>query len=68
MNGNGKADYMVVNKNTGAINIYWNHGPDTSWENSWKFVPGGEIAVGVPHANWDTLRFPDSKFQVGTFL
>lgn len=50
---------MVVNPNNGAVRIWWNYGPDESWFNGWKFVEGGEIATGVPHANWETLRFPD---------
>ncbi|EFQ34084.1 uncharacterized protein GLRG_09228 [Colletotrichum graminicola M1.001] len=52
-------DYMVVNRNNGSVEIWWNYGPDDSWVNGWKFVEGGEIASGVPHANWETLRFPD---------
>ena len=52
-------DYLVVNNNNGAVTVYWNYGPDANWANGWKFVPGGQIASGVPHANWDTLRFPD---------
>ncbi|XEU97523.1 hypothetical protein FSHL1_002809 [Fusarium sambucinum] len=41
MNGDGMADYLVVDPSKGS------------------FVPGGEIASGVPHANLKTLRFPD---------
>jgi hypothetical protein len=59
LNGDGKADYLVVNPDNGAVDVYWNYGPDPSWENGWKFVPAGQIASGVPHANWGTLRFPD---------
>jgi hypothetical protein len=59
LNGDGKADYLVVNPNNGTVDVYWNYGPDSSWENGWKFVPAGQIASGVPHANWGTLRFPD---------
>ncbi|KAF6833212.1 hypothetical protein CPLU01_05731 [Colletotrichum plurivorum] len=59
MNGDGLDDYMVVNPNNGAVKIWWNYGPDDSWVNGWKFVEGGEIASGVPHANLKTLRFPD---------
>ncbi|KAK7973640.1 elongation factor Tu GTP binding domain-containing protein [Apiospora arundinis] len=59
MNGDGMDDYMVVNPDTGAVRIWWNYGPDPDWVNGWKFVDGGEIASGVPHANWATLRFPD---------
>lgn len=45
--------------------MYWNRGSDPSWENGWRFEPhpgpGGstQLAVGVPHANLATLRFPD---------
>ena len=53
------ADYLVVDQDTGAVTVYWNEGPDDNWENGWRFVPGGVIATGVPHANWATLRFPD---------
>ncbi|OCL02267.1 carbohydrate esterase family 3 protein [Glonium stellatum] len=59
LNGDGKDDYLVVNPNNGAVDVYWNYGPDSSWENGWKFVPAGQIASGVPHANLGTLRFPD---------
>ncbi|TLD05009.1 uncharacterized protein PgNI_09260 [Pyricularia grisea] len=59
MNGDGLDDYLVVNPDNGAVRIWWNYGPDSNWVNGWKFVEGGEIATGVPHANWDTLRFPD---------
>lgn len=48
-----------MNPNTGAVDVYWNYGPDNSWANGWKFVPAGQIASGVPHANLATLRFPD---------
>jgi hypothetical protein len=50
---------MVVDPNDGAVSIWWNYGSDDSWDNGWKFVGGGQIASGVPHANWVTLRFPD---------
>ncbi|TIC96910.1 hypothetical protein CH35J_007763 [Colletotrichum higginsianum] len=52
-------DYMIVNPQNGAVKIWWNYGADESWVNGWKFVDGGQIASGVPHANWATLRFPD---------
>lgn len=41
------------------MRAFWNHGADDSWSNGWKFVDGGIIATGVPHANLATLRFPD---------
>ena len=59
MNGDGKADYLVVNSDTGAVDVYWNLGADPHAENGWRFQPGGQIASGVPHANLATLSFPD---------
>ncbi|KAK1523960.1 uncharacterized protein CCOS01_09047 [Colletotrichum costaricense] len=59
MNGDGLEDYMIVNPQNGAVKIWWNYGADESWVNGWKFIDGGQIASGVPHANWATLRFPD---------
>ncbi|XWX00175.1 hypothetical protein V2A60_008195 [Cordyceps javanica] len=52
-------DYLVVNPRNGAVRVFWNYGPDNDWANGWKFVDGGVIASGVPHANLATLRFPD---------
>lgn len=49
----------MINPETGAIRVWWNYGPDSGWSNGWKFVEAGQIARGVPHANWKTLRFPD---------
>ncbi|KAJ3565378.1 hypothetical protein NPX13_g7525 [Xylaria arbuscula] len=59
MNGDGMDDYLVVNPKDGSVRVWWNYGPDANWDNGWKFVAGGEIASGVPHANLETLRFPD---------
>ncbi|KAF2162085.1 carbohydrate esterase family 3 protein, partial [Zasmidium cellare ATCC 36951] len=59
MKGDSKADYLVVNGDTGAVTVYWNEGPDNSADNGWRFNPGGVIATGVPHANLQTLRFAD---------
>ncbi|OAA69170.1 lipolytic protein G-D-S-L family [Akanthomyces lecanii RCEF 1005] len=59
MNGDGMDDYLVVNPRNGAVRVFWNYGPDDTWVNGWKFVDGGVIASGVPHANLATLRFPD---------
>lgn len=53
------ADYLVVNPENGSVKIWWNYGPGENWVNGWKFVEGGQIASGVPHANLETLRFPD---------
>lgn len=50
---------MVVDEDDGSVHIWWNYGADDTWVNGWKFYDGGIIATGVPHANWETLRFPD---------
>lgn len=52
-------DYLVVDPKKGSVRVWWNYGPDKNWSNGWKFVEGGVIASGVPHANLNTLRFPD---------
>lgn len=52
-------DYLVINPDNGSVKIWWNYGPDDNWFNGWKFVEGGQIASGVPHANLKTLRFVD---------
>jgi hypothetical protein len=54
-------DYMVVDEKDGSVRIWWNYGPNDYWENGWKFVDGGQIASGVPHANLKTLRFLDTN-------
>lgn len=59
MNGDGLDDYLVLNPDDGSADIYWNHGPDAELAHGWKFVEGGQIASGVPHANWKTLRLVD---------
>jgi len=59
MNGDGKADYLVVNADTGAVDVYWTYGPDAGWSHGWKCVDGGQVASGEPHANWKTLRMAD---------
>jgi hypothetical protein len=50
---------MVVDPNTGSITMWWNHGANPTAGDGWLWVEGGQIAPGVPHANWVTLRFPD---------
>jgi hypothetical protein len=50
---------LVLNPNSGSLDVFWNYGLDPNWANGWKFSPGGMIASGVPHANLMTLRFPD---------
>ncbi|KAH8671546.1 hypothetical protein BX600DRAFT_496225 [Xylariales sp. PMI_506] len=59
MNGDGLEDYMVVDPYTGAVEIWWNWGADDDSANGWNFTAGGQIASGVPNANWYTIRFPD---------
>lgn len=59
MNGDGKADYLVVDDNSGAVTVFWNGGADPGAQHGWRFDPGGVIATGVPHANLKTIRFAD---------
>ncbi|EYB22343.1 hypothetical protein FG05_13219 [Fusarium graminearum] len=59
MNGHGKADYIWIHPKTGEITCWLNNLPKPCWDNGWKYVPGGEVTSGVPHANLETLRFPD---------
>lgn len=59
LNGDGLDDYLVFSPFTGSVHAYFNFGPDANSANGWKFVDGGEVATGVPHANLATIRFPD---------
>ncbi|KAK4183861.1 hypothetical protein QBC35DRAFT_525860 [Podospora australis] len=59
LNGDGRADYLAITPETGAVRVWWNYGPDAASANGWKFVDGGQVARGSAHANWKTLRFPD---------
>ncbi|KAK2039688.1 family 3 carbohydrate esterase, partial [Colletotrichum somersetense] len=58
-NGDLRDDYLVVEENDGSVRVWWNYGPMKGWNHGWKWVEGGVIAGGVPHANLATLRFPD---------
>ncbi|KAK3935528.1 hypothetical protein QBC46DRAFT_346545 [Diplogelasinospora grovesii] len=49
MNGDGLEDYMVVDPDNGAVNIWWNWGPDDDW---------GGIATGAV-SDITTLVFAD---------
>ncbi|KAM0334429.1 hypothetical protein ACHAQA_001455 [Verticillium albo-atrum] len=52
MDGDGQAD-------NGAVNVWWNRGPQASANNGWLWETGGQAASGVPHSNLETLRFAD---------
>ena len=58
------SDYLVVDGDTGAVTCYWNYGPDAKAEHGWRFIAGGVIATGVPHANLATIRFPDINGEI----
>jgi hypothetical protein len=59
MNGDGRADYLVIDPDNGSVRVWWNYGPHAAWADGWMWKEGGVIATGVPHANWKTLRFAD---------
>ncbi|KAH7114166.1 SGNH hydrolase-type esterase domain-containing protein [Dactylonectria estremocensis] len=58
-NGDGLADYLVVNPNDGSVDVWWNNGPDDNAPNGWNWHRAGQLSAGIPHANLATLRFPD---------
>ena len=47
INGDGKADYVVIDNTTGALTVWLNGGPNTAAQNGWVWVPAGTIASGV---------------------
>lgn len=53
MDGDGRADYLTINENTGAVSCYINLGPNKAW--TWKDVgvisPGRGDSIGVHFAD-----------------
>lgn len=57
INGDGKADYLVLDPVTGELTAYLNGGPSTDGVHPWTWVPIGSIAKGLgPGAD---VRFAD---------
>ena len=57
INGDGRADYLVVNPN-GTVDAWLNGGPDPAAQDGWLWYPLGEIAAGVG-APGSEVRFAD---------
>lgn len=53
MDGDGRADYLTINEQSGAISCWINNGPDRAW--SWKEI--GEISPG--RGDSDGVHFAD---------
>ncbi|KAL4939991.1 hypothetical protein BDV06DRAFT_224534, partial [Aspergillus oleicola] len=57
VNGDGMADYLVLDPETGELTAYLNEGADEDFDNNWRWNPIGSIATGLgPGAN---VRFAD---------
>lgn len=59
INGDGKADYLYVNNDTGAIQAYVNGGASPGAPGGWLWIGPFGIASGVPNANQKTVIFAD---------
>ncbi|MFJ6573659.1 FG-GAP-like repeat-containing protein [Streptomyces sp. NPDC091292] len=55
LNGDGRADYLVVNRATGAVRAWMNRGGHPSGNPVW--VPAGEIASGTGHGSNEQVVF-----------
>jgi lysophospholipase L1-like esterase len=59
LNGDGKADYLIVSQADGSVQAYLNGGPD-AFGGDWLWFPQGTIATGVgADPATTTLRFAD---------
>jgi hypothetical protein len=47
INGDGLADYLIVDQSSGAVQAYLNGGPKASAPGGWLWYPQGTIASGV---------------------
>ena len=45
--GHGRADYLVIDDESGAVEAWENGGPDDSSIGAWKWIPRGQIATGI---------------------
>lgn len=57
LNGDGKADYIILDDITGAATLYINGGQDSNANLGWIWHPRGEIASGI--APGKTIHFAD---------
>ncbi|KAK5000912.1 hypothetical protein LTR66_000329 [Elasticomyces elasticus] len=47
IDGDGKADFLIVNPTTGAVDCYINGGANTNANGGWIWIPRGQIASGI---------------------
>jgi hypothetical protein len=57
LNGDGKADYIIIDDKTGAVTVYINSGQNSNANLGWNWIPSGKIASGV--APGKTIHFAD---------
>jgi len=57
LNGDGKADYIIVDDMTGAATVYINGGQNSNANLGWNWIPSSEIASGI--APGKTIHFAD---------
>jgi lysophospholipase L1-like esterase len=59
INGDGLADYLIVDPNSGAVQAYLNGGPNGSASGGWLWYPQGTIATGVGAPAGSQVVFAD---------
>jgi hypothetical protein len=47
LDGDGLADYLVVDEKTGAVTFWRNGGPDASKSGGWSWENLGQVATGL---------------------
>jgi hypothetical protein len=57
LNGDGKADYIIIDDKTGAATVYINGGQNSNANLGWNWIPSGKIASGI--APGKTIQFAD---------
>ncbi|MEU0342393.1 GDSL-type esterase/lipase family protein [Streptomyces bobili] len=57
IDGDGRDDYLVVNRDTGAVKAWLNRGGDTATTSGW--IERGQIAKGVSLTAYDRIEFAD---------
>lgn len=59
INGDGLADYLIVDPNSGAVQAYLNGGPNTAAPGKWIWYPQGTLATGVGAPAGSQVVFAD---------
>ncbi|MFD8802261.1 FG-GAP repeat domain-containing protein [Streptomyces atroolivaceus] len=57
IDGDGRDDYLVVDRDTGAVKAWLNRGGDTTTTSGW--IERGQIAAGVRLTAYDRIEFAD---------